>query len=55
MTEAQAAIEMRILLLSDFPHEMVIGGAAGGLPVLAAAGVKTLPDHRERLKGIRDN
>ncbi len=38
---------------SDLPT--LAGAAAGGLPVLGAAGVKALLDRRDRLKEIRDN
>jgi hypothetical protein len=31
------------------------GVAAGGLPILAAAGFKALLDRRDKLKEIRDN
>lgn len=31
------------------------GAAAGGLPILGAAGVKALLDRRDKLREIRDN
>jgi hypothetical protein len=38
---------------SDLPT--LAGAAAGGLPVLGAAGVKALLDRRDKLREIRDN
>ena len=38
---------------SDLPT--LAGAAAGGLPILGAAGVKALLDRREKLREIRDN